>query len=104
MPEITSFYLLRLLQISDLFVHFHIMAESQSSDKPLLQVSEYNVIEHGKYIRDSDRDKKPELVSLRQMKSCAGKNLGHELGDHEISAAKERRQIYPESRHIHRFN
>jgi hypothetical protein len=80
------------------------MAESQSSDKPLLQVSEYNVIEHGKYIRDSDRDKKPELVSLRQMKSCAGKNLGQELGDHEISAVKERRQIYPESRHIHRFN
>ena len=52
------------------------MSGSQSSDKPLLWVSEYDVIQQlkkkadflysamEKYIRDAEKDKKPELVKL----------------------------------------
>lgn len=52
------------------------MLESQSKDKPLIQDSEYNVIRQlekkadflysamEKYIRDAEKDNKPELVKL----------------------------------------
>jgi rubrerythrin len=52
------------------------MSESQQRDKPLLQDSEYNVIKQlekeadflysavEKYIRDAEKDNKPELVKL----------------------------------------
>jgi hypothetical protein len=52
------------------------MRESQSKDKPLIQDSEYNVIHQlekkadflysamEKYIRDAEKDNKPELVKL----------------------------------------
>jgi shikimate kinase len=52
------------------------MSKSQSRDKPLLQDSEYNVIKQLEkeadflysavedYIRDAEKDKKPELVKL----------------------------------------
>jgi rubrerythrin len=52
------------------------MRESQSKDKPLIQDSEYNIIHQlekkadflysamGKYIRDAEKDNKPELVKL----------------------------------------
>jgi hypothetical protein len=57
-------------------VYYDITSESQSSDKRLLQVSEYNVIHQlekkadflysamEKYIRDAEKDNKPELVKL----------------------------------------
>ncbi|MDQ3852940.1 MAG: hypothetical protein M3299_08915 [Thermoproteota archaeon] len=52
------------------------MSKSQLGDKPLLQDSEYNVIKQlekeadflysavEKYIRDAEKDNKPELVKL----------------------------------------
>ncbi len=52
------------------------MPKSQSKDKPLIQDSEYNVIHQlekkadflysamEKYIRDAEKDNKPELVKL----------------------------------------
>jgi ribosome recycling factor len=52
------------------------MSKSQPKDKPLLQDSEYNVIKQLEkeadflysavedYIRDAEKDKKPELVKL----------------------------------------
>jgi hypothetical protein len=52
------------------------MSKSQPGDKPLLQDSEYNVIKQlekeadflysavEKYIRDAEKDNKPELVKL----------------------------------------
>lgn len=52
------------------------MSGSQSNDKPLLQVSEYNVIQQlekkadflystmEKYMHYAEKDKKPELVKL----------------------------------------
>ncbi len=52
------------------------MSKSHSRDKPLLQDSEYNVIKQlereadflysavEKYIRDAEKDNKPELVKL----------------------------------------
>jgi hypothetical protein len=55
------------------------MSKSQPSDKPLLQDSEYNVIKQlekeadflysavEKYIRDAEKDNKPELVKLWNM-------------------------------------
>ena len=55
------------------------MSKSQPSDRPLLQDSEYNVIKQlekeadflysavEKYIRDVEKDNKPELVKLWNM-------------------------------------
>jgi tryptophanyl-tRNA synthetase len=52
------------------------MSESQPKDKPMLQDSEYNVIKQlekeadsavEKYIRDAEKDNKPELVKLWNM-------------------------------------
>ena len=55
------------------------MSKSQPSDRPLLQDSEYNVIKQlekeadflysavEKYIRDAEKDNKPELVKLWNM-------------------------------------
>lgn len=63
----------------NLIVYHYMMSESQPKDKPMLQDSEYNVIKQlekeadflysavEKYIRDAEKDNKPELVKLWNM-------------------------------------
>ena len=77
------------------------MSKSQPRDKPLLQDSEYNVIKQLEkeadflysavedYIRDAEKDNKPELVKLwRTMKEDEQKHLKM-LREHLVKEVRE---------------